>query len=76
MGVDKGFDIYPALNSSCQGLYDYFLKEVLQKYKDAVHPVTGKPLICIVGEPGAEDAYIYFQFGEGAIIPYRCEYFL
>lgn len=76
MGVDEGFDIYPALNSSCQGLYDHFLEEVLQKYKDAVHPVTGKPLICIVGEPGAEDAYIYFQFGEGAIIPYRCEYFL
>jgi hypothetical protein len=76
MGVDEGFDIYPALNSSCQALYDHFLKEVLQKYKDAVHPVTGKTLICIVGEPGAKDAYIYFQFGEGAIIPYRCEYFL
>jgi hypothetical protein len=65
-----------SIQPSCQGLYDHFLEEVLQKYTDAVHPVTGKTLIYIVGEPGAEDAYIYFQFGEGAIIPYRCEYFL
>ena len=50
IGVDKGFD----------GLYNHFLKEVLQKYKDAVHPITRKPLIYIVGEPGAKDAYIYF----------------
>jgi hypothetical protein len=76
MGVDEGFDIYPALKSSCQPLYDEFLIEILQKYEDAVHPVTGETLIRIVGEPGAEDAHIYFQFGEGAIIPYRCEYFL
>jgi hypothetical protein len=60
MGVDEGFDNYPALNSSCQGLYDHFLEEILQKYNDTVHPVTGRALICIVGEPGAEDAYIYF----------------
>jgi len=76
MGVDEGFDIYPALNSGCQDIYDHFLEEILQKYKDAVHPITGETLIRIVGEPRAEDAYIYFQFGEGAIIPYRCEYFL
>jgi hypothetical protein len=57
-------------------LSDHFLEEILQKYKDAVHPITGETLIRIVGEPRAEDAYIYFRFGEGAIIPYRCEYFL
>jgi hypothetical protein len=41
MGVDEGFDIYPALNSNCQGLYDHFLEEILKKHKDAVHPITG-----------------------------------
>jgi hypothetical protein len=40
MGVNEGFDIYLALNSSCQDLYDHFLEEILQKYKDAIHPVT------------------------------------
>jgi hypothetical protein len=76
MGVDEGFDIYPALNPSWQDIYDDFLEEILQKYKDAVHPITGETLIRIIGDPHAKYAYIYFQFGEGAIIPYRCEYFL
>jgi len=35
MGVDEGFDIYPALSSGCQNLYNYFLEEILQMYKDA-----------------------------------------
>lgn len=39
-------------------------------------PVTGETLISVVGEPGPEDAYVYFRFGEGTIIPYRCQYFL
>ena len=76
MVVDEGFDIYPALNSGCQDIYDHFLEEILQQYKDTIHPITGETLIHIVGDPRAEDAYIYFRFGEGAIIPYRCEYFL
>jgi hypothetical protein len=76
MGVDEGFDIYPVLESSNQELYEHFVKEILQKYEDAVHPVTGKTLIQIIGEPGAKDAYIYFRFGEGAIVPYQCKYFL
>ena len=76
MGVDEGFDIYPALDSASQDIYDDFLEEILEKYKDAVHPVTGETLIRIIGEPRAEDAYICFQFGECPIIPYRCEYFL
>jgi hypothetical protein len=49
MGVDEGFDIYPALSSGCQDLYNHFLEEILQKYKDAVHPVTGETLIRVVG---------------------------
>jgi hypothetical protein len=57
MGVEEGFGIYPAVNSGCQDLYD-FLEEILQKCKDAVHSVTGKTLIRIVGEPRAEDAYL------------------
>lgn len=44
MRVDGGFDIYPALDSSWQDLYDYFLEEILQKCKDAVHLITGKKL--------------------------------
>jgi hypothetical protein len=58
MGVDEGFDIYPALSSGYQDLYNHFLEEILQKYKDAVHPVTGEALIRVVGEPGPEDAYV------------------
>jgi hypothetical protein len=76
MGVDEGFDIYPILDPDCQDLYDRFLDEIQQKYIDEVHPVTGEALIRIVGEPKAENAYIYFQFGEGPIVPFRCQLFL
>jgi hypothetical protein len=57
-------------------LYEAFLEEVIQKYKQALHPVTGEPLIRIVGTPGAEDAYVWFNVGEGPVLPYRSEYFL
>lgn len=69
MGVDEGFDVYPALNSGFQDIYDLFLQEILRKYKDTVHPITGETLVRIVGEPQADDAYIYFRFDNS--IPMR-----
>jgi len=76
MGVDCGFDVYPLLSPDCQGLYETFLEEVIQKYKHALDPVTGEPVIRIVGTPGAESAYVWFNVGEGPMLPYRSEYFL
>jgi hypothetical protein len=76
MGVDCGFDVYSSLSPQCQGLYEAFLEEVIQKYKHALHPDTGKPLIQIIGTPGAKNAYVLFNVGEGPVLPYRFEYFL
>ena len=76
MGVDCGFDVYPLLSPDCQGLYETFLEEVIQKYKHTLHPVTSEPLIRIVGTPGAENACVRFNVGEGPMLPYRSEYFL
>ncbi|PNP50133.1 hypothetical protein THARTR1_09122 [Trichoderma harzianum] len=76
MGVDYGFDVYPTLGPECQDLYKVFLEEVVHQYKQAVHPNTGKPLIQIVGSPGAQNAYIYFNVGEGPILPYNMDYFM
>jgi hypothetical protein len=76
MGVDCGFDVYPLLSPDYQGLYETFFEEVIQKYKHALHPVTGEPLIRIVDTPGAEDAYVWFNVGEGLMLSYRSEYFL
>lgn len=76
MGVDCGFDVYPPLSRECQGLYKTFLEEVIQKYKEAVHPNTGETLIRIVGIPGTQNAYIYFNVGEGPLLPYNVDYFM
>ncbi|KAH0526365.1 hypothetical protein TsFJ059_009693 [Trichoderma semiorbis] len=76
MGVDYGFDVYPTLGPKCQDLYEAFIEEVVQKYKQAVHPNTGKPLIQIIGSPGTQNAYIYFNVGEGPILPYNIDYFM
>ena len=76
MGVDCGFDVYPLLGPDCQGLYETFLEEVIQKYKHALHPVTSEPLIRIIGTPGAENAYVSFNVSEGPMLPYCSEYFL
>ncbi|KAH8661750.1 hypothetical protein BGZ61DRAFT_539572 [Ilyonectria robusta] len=76
MGVDCGFDVYPSLSTECQGLYKTFLEDVIQKYKQAVHPNTGGPLIQIVGTPGTQNAYIYFNVGEGPLLPYNLDSFM
>ncbi|KAL6800346.1 hypothetical protein J3E68DRAFT_270415 [Trichoderma sp. SZMC 28012] len=76
MGVELGFDVYPTLGPECQDLYEAFLEEVVQKYKQAIHPNTGKPLIQIVDSPGTQNAYIYFNVGEGPILPYNIDYFI
>jgi len=76
MGVDCGFDVYPSLSSQCQSLYEAFLEEVIQKYKDALHPNTGEPLIQIIGTPETKNAYVFFNVGEGPVLPFRSEYFL
>ncbi|KAF3068463.1 hypothetical protein GL218_08250 [Daldinia childiae] len=76
MGVDCGFDVYPSLIEDLQGLYDVFLDEVIEKYKNELNPSTGEPLIQIIGKPETKNAYIFFNVGEGPILPYRCEYFL
>ncbi|KAH7142181.1 hypothetical protein EDB81DRAFT_798005 [Dactylonectria macrodidyma] len=76
MGVDCGFDVYPPLSPECQGLYKTFLEAVIQKYKQAVHPNTGEPLIQIVGTPETQNAYIYFNVGEGPLLPYNLDYFM
>ncbi|QYT02562.1 hypothetical protein H0G86_009559 [Trichoderma simmonsii] len=76
MGVDCGFDVHPTLGLECRDLYEAFLEEVVQKYKQAVHPNTGKPLVQIVGSPGTQNAYIYFNVGEGPILPYNIDYFI
>ncbi|KAF3076536.1 hypothetical protein CFAM422_001161 [Trichoderma lentiforme] len=76
MGVEFGFDVYPTLGPECQDLYEAFLEEVVQKYKQAIHPNTGKPLAQIVGSPGTQNAYIYFTVGEGPILPYNIDYFI
>ncbi|KAF1995228.1 hypothetical protein P154DRAFT_526508 [Amniculicola lignicola CBS 123094] len=76
MGVDRGFDVYPSLSPQCQGLYEAFLEEVIQKYKDTLHPNTGEPLIQIIGTPETKNAYVLFNVGEGPTLPYRSEYFL
>ncbi|KAL7955082.1 hypothetical protein V8C34DRAFT_307763 [Trichoderma compactum] len=44
--------------------------------KQAIHPNTGKPLIQIVGSPGTQNAYIYFNVGEGPILPYNIDHFM
>ncbi|KAK0760975.1 hypothetical protein N5P37_005916 [Trichoderma harzianum] len=75
MGVDCGFDVHPTLGLECRDLYEAFLEEVVQKYKQTVHPNTGKPLVQIVGSPGTQNAYIYFNVGEGPILPYNIDYF-
>ncbi|OIW26864.1 hypothetical protein CONLIGDRAFT_635116 [Coniochaeta ligniaria NRRL 30616] len=76
MGVDCGFDVYPSLSPQCQGLYDAFLEEVIEKYKDKLHSVTGEPLIQIIGTPETKNAFVFFNVGEGPKLPYRVEYFL
>ncbi|KAL7912151.1 hypothetical protein GGI35DRAFT_307899 [Trichoderma velutinum] len=76
MGVDCGFDVYPPLSREHQGLYETFLEEVIQKYKQAVHPNTSEPLIQIVGTPGSPNAYIWFNVGEGPLLPYNLDYFI
>ncbi|PTB37193.1 uncharacterized protein TrAFT101_010928 [Trichoderma asperellum] len=76
MGVDCGFDVYPKLSRESQGLYERFLEQVIQKYKQAVHPNTGEPLIQIVGTPGTQNAYIYFNVGEGPMLPYNLDHFM
>ncbi|KAM6484089.1 hypothetical protein HDV62DRAFT_357360 [Trichoderma sp. SZMC 28011] len=76
MGVDCGFDVHPTLGLEYRGLYEAFLEEVVQKYKQTVHPNTGKPLVQIIGSPGTQNAYIYFNVGEGPILPYNIDYFI
>ncbi|KAL6814718.1 hypothetical protein V8C40DRAFT_283034 [Trichoderma camerunense] len=76
MGVEFGFDVYPTLGPECQDLYEAFLEEMVQKYQQAIHPNTGKPLVQIVGSPGTQNAYIYFNVGEGPILPYNMDYFI
>ncbi len=76
MGVDCGIDVYPSLSPQCQGLYDAFVEEVIQKYEDTLHPNTGEHLIQIIGAPETKNAYVFFNVGEGPVIPYRSEYFL
>jgi hypothetical protein len=54
VGVDEGFGIYPALSSGCQDLYNHFLEEILQRYKDA-RPSRDKvrpPHPCLSGSQG------------------------
>ena len=67
-------NIYAAQSSGYQDLYNHFLEEILQKYRVAVHPVTCETLIRNCRGAGPEGAYVYFRFGEGAIIPYRCNF--
>ncbi|KAK3364640.1 hypothetical protein B0T25DRAFT_576860 [Lasiosphaeria hispida] len=76
MGVECGFDVYPPLGPDDQGVYKAFLEEITQKYKQAVHPNTGEPLIKIVGTPGTKNAFINFAVGEGPFLPYNHEYFM
>lgn len=76
MGVDCGFDVYPSLSPQCQDLYEAFLEEVIQKYKHDLHPITGEPLIQIIGTPETKNAYVVFNVGEGPVLPYRSKYFL
>jgi hypothetical protein len=76
MGVDCGFDVYPSLSPQCQALYEVFLEEVIQKYKDTLHPNTGERLIQIIGIPETKNAYVFFNVGEGPVLPYHSKYFL
>lgn len=39
-------------------------------------PNTGEPLIRIVGTPGTQNAYIYFNVGEGPMLSYNLDYFM
>ena|SRR2546423_11150217 len=48
-GSRRGVRHLPALSSGCQDLYNHFLEEILQKYKDALHPVTGETLMATDG---------------------------
>lgn len=76
MGVDCGFDVHPSLSPQCKDLYEAFLEEGIQKYRDALHPNTGELLIQIIGTPESKNAYVFFNVGEGPMLPYRSEYFL
>lgn len=53
-----------------------FFEEVIQKYKGALHPNTGQPLIQIIGTPDTQNAYVLFNVGEVPRIPYHSKYFL
>ncbi|KAI0849183.1 hypothetical protein F5Y00DRAFT_67944 [Daldinia vernicosa] len=69
MGVDCGFGVYPSLSEDQQDVYEAFLK-------DEINPRNGEPLIQIIGNTATKNAYVFFNVGEGPIIPYRCEYFV
>ncbi|KAK6860792.1 hypothetical protein PG995_004428 [Apiospora arundinis] len=74
--IHQGFRLDPILTPTSQYIYEDFLRELQLQYGKASHPVTGNPIMWIVGPPHTEDAYLQFDFGKDAIIPFRCHRFV